>query len=155
MIIIEDDFLTIAETQSLISYFENNEDKWRSWNGGYKLEFDATFAELGQMINSYIYPKFEARIHWGSIVRWSTHTSQPLHIDCDSGNAPTVLTSIMYLNDTFKGGQTYLEDGTIFAPKRRRALFFDGATIKHGVKEITEGIRYTLGLWYRDINFKE
>jgi len=54
-----------------------------------------------------------------------------------------------YLNENYKGGQTYFKDGTIFSPKTGRMLFFDGKYYFHGVKEILSNDRYVLVIWYK------
>lgn len=146
MININDDFINDDEIQRLLSFFENNKDKASSWHGTLTLSLDSSFADLGNKINKYA-SQFGAQIDWGKIVHWPKETYQPLHFD--NASDKTILSSIIYLNDGYQGGQTYFEDGTIIAPKKRRSLFFDGTKYKHGVHKIQEGDRYTLAVWYK------
>ena len=77
-------------------------------------------------------------------------TSHGLHID-EARNS-TVMTSITFLNDDYKGGELYFEDGLTILPKSGRTVYFDGRANKHGVKQIS-GNRFTLAIWYSsDIN---
>jgi predicted 2-oxoglutarate/Fe(II)-dependent dioxygenase YbiX len=61
------------------------------------------------------------------------------------------MSSILYLNDDYEGGETNYEDGTIFKPKKGRLLFFDGKYHKHGVNKVRNNIRYTVATWYKKI----
>lgn len=146
MIIINDDFISDDEINRLFLFFENNKEKASHWHGTSTLSLDNSFSDLGNKINEYAF-KFGAQIDWGKFVHWPTEAYQPLHFD--NASDKTILSSIIYLNEGYKGGQTFFEDGTIVAPKKRRALFFDGTKYKHGVNKIQEGDRYTLAIWYK------
>lgn len=147
MIIIEDDFISDEEVNNLLNYFKENEDKCSEWYGTYTLHLGCDFSELGQRLNNYALSRYGSVIDWGKLVKWPIGALQPLHFDNASDN--TVLSSIIYLNDDYKGGQTFFEDKTIIAPKKKRALFFNGKLYKHGVMPIEEGVRYTLAVWYK------
>jgi hypothetical protein len=141
-----DDFISDEEAQNLINFYEKNKEKASDWHGTSTLPLDENFSDLGFRINHFI-NNFGAEIDWGKIVCWPKGSFQPLHFDNASDN--TILTSVSYLNDSFKGGQTHFEDQTSIAPVKRRSLFFDGTKYKHGVNEIEEGQRYTLAIWYK------
>jgi predicted 2-oxoglutarate/Fe(II)-dependent dioxygenase YbiX len=149
MIIIQDDFITDEEIEQLFLYFKNNKDKCMEWHGTYTLSLNENFSNLGNNINHYALQKYNAQIDWGKFVYWPKDSYQPLHFDNASNN--TILSSIIYLNDDYQGGQTFFEEKTVFAPKKKRALFFDGTKYKHGVMPITEGNRYTLAIWYKPL----
>lgn len=102
-----------------------------------------------ERLNQVTAPK-KAVIDWIQIVRWPEGSKQDLHFDTKSDN--TVLTSVCYLNDDFEGGETYFEDGTQFAPRTGRVVFFDGNYHKHGVKQITNRTRYVASAWYKNEN---
>lgn len=147
MIIIEDNFISEEEADGLLSYFKQNEDKCSEWHGTYTLHLNSEFSELGLRLNNYAFSRYGAVIDWAKLVKWPAGSLQPLHFDNAADN--TILSSILYLNDDYKGGQTFFEDNTIIAPKKKRALFFNGKIYKHGVAEIKEGVRYTLAVWYK------
>ena len=63
----------------------------------------------------------------------------------------TTLSSILYLNNDYEGGETYLEDGTLFKPREGRVLFLDGLYYGHGVSTVLKKERYTLAVWYKSL----
>ena len=145
-----DNFLSKKETEFLIKYYEKNRDKsflYRDVNTlecavDHNSEINFLFKKL-QLIAS----SFNSRIDWCNLCEWPTNSNQKLHFD--KASAETSLSSIIYLNDSFTGGETYYEDGTVFKPVEGRGLFFDGNFYKHGVKKINKGVRYTVATWYK------
>ena len=57
------------------------------------------------------------------------------------------LSSILYLNDDYKGGETVIGD-KIIKPETGKIIFFSGTKIPHSVKKLTKGRRYTIPSWY-------
>lgn len=56
--------------------------------------------------------------------------------------------SVLYLNDTFTGGQTYFPNENFTCiPKKGKIVFFS-SRIYHGVAKVASGERYTLPCWY-------
>lgn len=149
MIIIKEDFIKDEDVKKLFSFFENNKHNCMEWHGTQTLQLDNSFSDLGNYINNYA-KQFGAKIDWGKFVFWPKDSYQPLHFD--NASDKTILSSIIYLNDNYQGGQTYFDDKTIISPKEKRALFFDGTKYKHGVMPITEGQRCTLAVWYKKID---
>ena len=86
-------------------------------------------------------------VNYSDVVYWATHGSQGTHLDFPEH----VVTSVLYLNDDFKGGRTYFTDGTYIAPKTGRIVFFEGNKNVHGVEPITSGERWTSPTWYKEI----
>ena len=84
------------------------------------------------------------------IVKWPTNSFQAKHFDRDQFSGESSgLASITYLNDDYEGGQTCIVDEKLCVnPKTGTTFFFDGKKYEHEVKPITNGIRYTLALWY-------
>jgi len=89
----------------------------------------------------------EAIFDWGQIVEWPIESHQPFHFDTASKN--TVLSSITYLNNDFRGGETVFADGTQIAPVPGRTVFFNGNSYLHGVNCVTKASRFTIPIWYR------
>mgnify|MGYP003320930537 CR=1 FL=1 len=66
------------------------------------------------------------------------------------------LTSLIFLNDDYEGGQTCVPSEKFCVnPKVGTTVFLDGQKYKHCVKQVKNGTRYTLAIWYTDdINLK-
>lgn len=65
------------------------------------------------------------------------------------------LSVLAYLNDDYEGGELYFPDHDVtIKPKRGSIITFPGnAHYIHGVKPITNGIRYTMSQWCRFKDF--
>lgn len=57
-------------------------------------------------------------------------------------------TCILYLNDDFKGGRTYIPDGETFEPEAGTGLLFQGIYIPHGVSKVRRNSRHTISFWF-------
>ena len=57
------------------------------------------------------------------------------------------LSSILYLNDDYEGGETMVGN-KIIKPETGKIIFFSGTKIPHGVKKLIKGRRYTIPSWY-------
>jgi len=150
-----DNFLDKEETKFLINYYNSNESKTFVFGNTYPLDLpikniNQDFNFLIKKLNTNAKKINNSEIDWFQIVRWGISTGQPLHFDTASNQ--TTLSSILYLNDDFQGGETYYKDGSLFSPVTGRILYFDGNYYKHGVKPITKGTRYTVATWYKKEN---
>ncbi len=82
------------------------------------------------------------------IVVWPKGSEQPAHID--DRREETRYAAIVYLNDDFAGGQTFFENADFQGqPQTGRLIAFPGRDLRHGVRRITSGTRYTLALWFK------
>jgi predicted 2-oxoglutarate/Fe(II)-dependent dioxygenase YbiX len=150
--LIKDNFLEKDDCKKLINFYKENKKNHLLFRDTIYLNLNPkkdlgkdlfnNIHSISKLINNSI-------IDWAQIVFWSKGSFQNLHFD--NASKITTLSSICYLNDDFKGGQTYFEDNTIFSPKIGRILFFDGKHYHHGVKKITKGERYTLAIWYKKL----
>ena len=86
-------------------------------------------------------------IDWSHLNYWPTFSRQDLHYDTKSDE--TVYTSITYLNCSYRGGETFFEDGTTVSPVTGRTVFYDGKKYHHGVRPVSHGNRVTLSIWYK------
>ena len=84
-----------------------------------------------------------AFVNYFQIVKWPTRELQLSHRDFDYHP----YTSIIYLNDNFKGGETVVEE-TVIKPKQGLMILFSGDKKTHSVNKIKKGIRYTVPCWY-------
>ena len=58
--------------------------------------------------------------------------------------------SVIYLNSDFDGGEIYFSEGSdlsIYKPVIGSLVFFEGRRW-HGVRAVTQGVRYTSPGWY-------
>jgi hypothetical protein len=84
-----------------------------------------------------------------TICRWRVGDHQTPHVDKE--HYPHYdIGSIIYLNDDYKGGSIYFPQHDIeISPKPGDAYAFPGDNCyQHGVREITEGVRYTLPVFW-------
>ena len=147
--LIIDNFLTPNECDFLIKYYESDKEKnSNKIRNIFPIAPSIKDKSINFLINKLqiTAANFNSQIDWFQIVKWPPSIGQKLHFDTQSSR--TTLSSIIYLNNDFEGGETYFEDGTIFKPKPGRALYFDGNYHKHGVKPISKGTRYTVATWY-------
>ena len=153
MIVVIDNVFTRQECDYLISLYAGHEDKAHEWNGTKPLNFKFTPKELIftfiEKIQSAVNNVFkEVEYDWGEIVKWNTFIGQGFHLDTSSEE--TTLTSITYLNNNFSGGRTVFNDGTTICPMVGRTLVFNGKQYYHGVEQVSEGIRWTVPIWYKN-----
>jgi len=87
--------------------------------------------------NDNLYPNYT------HIVRWFGGDGQGKHKDFDNH----FCTSIIYLNDTYSGGETVVE-GTVIKPEKGKIVCFNGRELEHWVNDYSETHRYTLTTWY-------
>ena len=76
--------------------------------------------------------------------------AHPAHFDNKAGEWGT-FTTVLYLNDNFDGGNTFinLDSGRVeVKPKTGRLVAYNGHRLEHGVTDISNGVRYTLPIWY-------
>lgn len=91
-----------------------------------------------------------------AIVRWMKGYKQEPHADKQLQNGEPNdfpwydLAGLFYLNDDYEGGELYFKNqGIEFKPKPGAAYFFPGdIEYSHGVKEITDGIRYVIPFFW-------
>ena len=154
MIVVADNVFSKEECEYVVFLYEQFKENAHEWNGTKPLNFKFIPEEFGvsvvNKLKTVVGSIFKDVVYdWGEIVKWSTSNYQALHLDTASNE--TILTSITYLNEDFVGGETYFEDGTLIKPIAGRTLIFDGTQYVHGVKEVTDGIRWTVPIWYKKL----
>lgn len=85
----------------------------------------------------------DCSIEYAQIAEWKKYSAMDIHTD----KFHREWTSVIYLNDDYSGGQTIIED-TIIEPETGKIVTFQGNKIPHKVNVVTNGIRYTLPVWY-------
>jgi len=98
--------------------------------------------------------KVETYPHYTDLVLWNKGKSMEAHVDDGQESndeirkvlQPRHFSSIIYLNDDFTGGKTFIGKKQ-FKPEQGAALIFK-SSIKHGVTEVKEGVRGTIASWF-------
>ena len=160
--LIRDNFISTQDCQKLINYHHKNKKKIKKhvttydgkiWNYPLPLQktsfFNNNFLKLQQDLNYIAKILNNSVLDYVHLVRWPIGSFQPIHKDTTENQ--TTLSSILYLNSDYEGGETYLEDGTVFKPREGRVLFLDGLYYGHGVSTVLKKERYTLAVWYKSL----
>ena len=87
-----------------------------------------------------------AYVNYFEVVKWKEGLNMEAHFDFDYHT----YTSVIYLNDDYDGGETFVNDIKI-SPATGKIVTFKGNTLLHGVNKITKGNRYTVPIWYKSI----
>ena len=92
---------------------------------------------------------FNLMIDEAQIQNWIDGSFSPLHthLDCPM-RGKNKFNSILYLNDDFDGGDFYTKGNISIKPKPGLLTMFDGNNIEHGVKQISNGDRYSIIFWW-------
>jgi hypothetical protein len=80
------------------------------------------------------------------LVIWPTGTGQGPHLD--KTRSSTTFASVIFLNDNFKGGETFISGHPDVAPQQGSLLVFRGDQVEHGVRVVHAGTRFTLPIWF-------
>jgi hypothetical protein len=149
--LIIDNFLSKEECDFLINFYKLNEKKSFLFRDVYPIHLDINDSMIDFLVKKIETTSklFNSKIDWFEIVKWPINSKQDLHFD--KANDETNLSSIIYLNQNFKGGQTYYEDSTSIQPISGRGLFFDGNFYKHGVKKVEKNTRYVVATWCKKL----
>lgn len=98
------------------------------------------------------------------LVRWEPGRELVPHADnihpngTPNGTAHRSFSSILYLNDTYEGGETYFPGhGIRIAPQPGTLVLFGaGCDYVHGVTKVRSGLRYTYAGWFtHDPNWED
>ena len=91
------------------------------------------------------------KLHKINVIKWDAGKFLGPHIDDESEQTLTNhISSILYLNDNYLGGELYFNDHNLeIKPKSGDLIFFPGnKNYKHEVKKIIKGSRYTVPIWF-------
>ena len=153
MIVIVDNVITESQVQYCINKF-NGDLPMREYFGKHLIENneylgdDQEFNNILSIVNRKAMEfNPDVCVDWSHLNFWPTLSRQDLHYDTKSEE--TIYTSITYLNCSYRGGETFFEDGTTISPVVGRTVFYDGKKYLHGVRPISQGTRITLSVWYK------
>ena len=153
-IIVQDNWLQKQECEYLIHYYEINYLKARKYKSYFPLVLQSNeIPFLQKKFNETVSKINGSEYSYCGIVKWKPNTELYTHRDFEytekNVNNGHVMASVVYLNDDYKGGQTFIDDGTVIEPAQGRAIFFDGIWYRHGVRTVKNNFRYTLAAWFK------
>jgi hypothetical protein len=176
------DFVDEQTAAGMIGYFESKEAMWGdiAFYGSsgmglapddpaladYKLEpmfFESLRSKFKESVEA-VFDR-EVRANTSHAQKWDVGGFASPHSDnSDNEGVPNAFeinkyVGILYLNDSYAGGELYFPDHNIeFKPNKYSYYVFCGGVENiHGVREITEGTRYTMvSFWdYADIVYDQ
>jgi hypothetical protein len=157
MILIEENFFDLQACDYLKNLAIANKEKAKPFRDIHTLELpdldNVISKKIGAFLINFLSKKnIDAFPELMQITLWQKNSTQGMHLDEE--RSTTNLTSILYLNDDYEGGETYFENGVIIKPKKGKIVFFDGKKYPHGVHPLKNNNRYVLAVWYTDnLNF--
>jgi predicted 2-oxoglutarate/Fe(II)-dependent dioxygenase YbiX len=133
------------------------------------LEYRKTAAKLvSDSFGECVYPHFTDIVLWRAGRFMNEHIDDGSNIHFNDKNNLVlkedlryrIYTSVLYLNDDFKGGQTFVNSINgqyISEPKTGTIIFFkSSAENPHGVFKVESGVRVTMPMWFtRELNQSE
>lgn len=119
---------------------------------------DVLYSSLNTAFKHYtneIYPfankNIKAREHTIHLLKYGVSGHLPAHQD--QGVSSRVLSSVMYLNDDYEGGEIeFVNSGVKIKPEAGSIIFFPSNFLYvHEVYPITQGFRYAMPHWYHNM----
>ena len=108
--------------------------------------------EIRKISDQIVYPEMIAINEWpiGGVQRphLDTYSNQQFQHETFEDKPAREWTCILYLNDNFNGGRTYIPDGEVFEPETGSGLLFQGIYIPHGVEKVRRHPRHTISFWF-------
>ena len=108
--------------------------------------------EIRKTSDQVVYPEMIALNEWpiGGFQKphLDTYSNQEMNHGTSPDKPSREWTCILYLNDNFNGGRTYIPDGETYEPETGSGLLFQGIYIPHGVSKVRRHPRHTLSFWF-------
>ena len=105
--------------------------------------------EIRKTSDQIVYPEMIAINEWpiGGIQHphLDTYSNQEVNHGTSPDKPSREWTCILYLNDNYHGGRTYIPDGEVFEPETGSGLLFQGIYIPHGVQKVRRHPRQRFG----------
>lgn len=111
-------------------------------------------SEIYHAVGTRVYPEMTAINEWeiGGVQEphLDTYSTVELENDVIEEHPSREWTLILYLNEDFKGGETYFpdQDNYVHKPVAREGLLFQGLYHKHGVYPVRRNSRHTISMWF-------
>lgn len=163
-------FVSKAHCNQIFNYLKQNtsqtynKDNTRPWLENNNVFYTRiTDPYIKDLVRNYIIKlsvaisinfKKEVYPHYTDLVLWNKGKSMEAHVDDGQGSndeirrvlKPRHFSSLIYLNDNFTGGHTFVGKKQ-FKPEQGAALIFK-SNVRHGVTEVKTGIRGTIASWF-------
>jgi predicted 2-oxoglutarate/Fe(II)-dependent dioxygenase YbiX len=109
------------------------------------------FAHYSQEIYPFAGKNIKSREQSIHLLKYGVGGHLPAHQD--QGVSSRVLSSVMYLNDSYEGGEIeFVNSGVRIKPEAGSIIFFPSNFLYvHEVYPITEGFRYSMPHWYHNM----
>ena len=108
--------------------------------------------EIRKTSDQIVYPEMIAINEWpiGGIQHphLDTYSNQEMAHGTSPDKPSREWTCILYLNDNYRGGRTYVPDGEVYEPEQGSGLLFQGIYIPHGVEKVRRHPRHTISFWF-------
>jgi hypothetical protein len=104
----------------------------------------------------YVFLEFWDLVHWPVGFKMEAHADNIYPDKTPNTCSHRDYSSICYLNDDYKGGQTFFvyENKTCIPEKGKIIFYPSGLQFTHGVSKVIGNERYTLASWYtKDQNY--
>ncbi len=149
--VVIDNYLAEKQCIELIEFYKANTKRVRQYMSYYPFVVDPNeIPYIERKLNHTAMDVNKTKLGYFGLVKWKVDTElgvhKDFHMEKDHGYR---LGAVIYLNDEYRGGNTYYDDGMVITPKQGRALFFDSMYYRHGVSTVKEKERYTLTAWFK------
>ena len=108
--------------------------------------------EIRKTSDQIVYPEMIALNEWpiGGVQHphLDTYSNQQVQHNTVEDKPAREWTCILYLNDNYNGGRTYIPDGKVYEPETGSGLLFQGIYIPHGVQKVRRHPRHTISFWF-------
>ena len=108
--------------------------------------------EIRKISDQVVYPEMIALNEWpiGGIQNphLDTYSNQQFTHNTHEDKPAREWTCILYLNDNYHGGRTYIPNGEVYEPETGSGLLFQGIYIPHGVQKVRRHPRHTISFWF-------
>lgn len=120
---------------------------------------NALYPSLNRAFDHYsrvVYPfagkSVKSREHNIHLLKYGVGGHLPAHFD--QGVSSRILSSVMYLNDNYEGGDIeFINSGVRIRPDAGSIIFFPSNFLYiHEVHPITDGFRYSMPHWYHNLD---
>ena len=107
---------------------------------------------MGMNINQRAWKFDITHSNQAEYLKYDANGHYKTHVDtfcCPGNNETRKLTVLAFLNDDFKGGKLYLENGhdKIYPPQEKGTVLVFPSFMNHGVEPVTNGIRRSIVTW--------
>lgn len=166
-------FVTDSEIDILLRYLDDPTTEWFETNDHWDKRFIHYVDIKNELVKSVVHTivhrmmeevqktrETNLKPETVQLVRWIKGDSlYPPHADGENEDGTPhpypnrAYTGMVYLNDDFSGGQIYFPKHE-YAPEITEKLFVHftgGIDDLHGVSEITEGVRYTIAVFFERV----